>query len=613
MKKEFVLMLIMLAGLPAFTQVLSPVPSRLQKVAASVPNPGDEPVMPLARPDFTVHSDATLEATIGATKYDRQTNRSIQERLYYYPDGKMGAAWIMGQQEPAYNDRGTGYNYFDGASWDAVPLQRLETVRTGWPCYAPRGASGEMIVAHRNATSSLVKMTRSQKGTGAWTFSEIAGPAGSSGIEWPQMITAGTDNLTVHLLAVTGTTETGGQLYQGMDGALVYYRSFDGGETWDKAGEMFPQITASEYYGINGDEYSWGTPHGDTVYFVIGGNWTDTFIMVSYDNGDNWNKIPILSNSMTLVPPNTVTEKFACSDGSLAVEMDKNGVFHVAFGRMFAKGEEDGQKYYPYVDGLVYWNSNMPMLNDSLDPDTLESHGQLLGYVYSNEAGDTVVATPSYGIGLTSYPQITIDENNHLYVMWCGLTVGYVSGDEYNYRHLYLRGSKDQGQSWGEPVDLNGSIIYIYREFVYPCMAKNTSGDALHFIYQTSDQPGSAVADEEIPAHDNTIEYRNVLKSEIIPVGIPSPAGRGGMTVSQNYPNPFTEVSRFEVNMTTSSPVSIRIANMMGQVVRILEAGVLSPGTHTFTLEAAGLAPGVYSYTVTGGEVVYTRRMVIRE
>ena len=255
----------------------------------------------------------------------------------------------------------------------------------------------------------------------------------------------------------------------------------------------------------------------------------------------------------------------------------------------------------------------MPMLNDSLDPDTLESHGQLLGYVYSNEAGDTVVATPSYGIGLTSYPQITIDENNHLYVMWCGLTVGYLSPDEYNYRHLYLRGSMDQGQSWGEPVDLNGSVIYIYREFVYPCMAKNTSSDALHFIYQTADQPGSAVADEEIPAHDNTIEYRNVLKSEIIPVGIPSHQGRDGMTVSQNYPNPFSEVSRFEVNMTTSSPVSIRIANMMGQIVRILDAGVLSPGTHTFVLEAAGLAPGVYSYTVTGGEVVYTRRMVIRE
>jgi hypothetical protein len=532
--------------------------------------------------------------------------------MYYYPDGEIAATWIQGLLDVAYNDRGTGYNYFNGATWGSAPTQRLETFRTGWPSYTPWGANGEMIIAHRNATSPLVKMTRPERGTGAWTSVDIPGPAGSSGLDWPRVITTGPDRMMVHMIVVTGPTGNGGTVYQGLDGALVYYRSLDGGDTWDKAGIILPELTSADYYGFGGDDYAWGTPHGDTIYFVVGGNWEDTFIMSSYDNGASWTKIPILANSMTLVPPNTVTERFACADGSLAVEMDRFGVFHVAFGRMFAKGEADGQKYFLYTEGLVYWNSTMPMLNDSLDLDTLYNNGQLIGYVYPNAAGDTVVQTPGYGVGLTSYPQITIDENDNMYVMWAGLTVGTLSGDGYNFRHLYMKASKTFGQTWGDSVDLHSSFIYSFLEFVYPCMAKTTSDDAVHFIYQSSDQPGSAVADENIPVHDNTIEYRSVLKEDILPLGVKPRQAEAGSPVSQNYPNPFTGTTYVNVKVGSSSSLGLVVSNMMGQVVRDVDLGSYSPGIHKVAIDGRGLTPGVYSYSVRINEAVFPGKMIVK-
>ena len=59
---------------------------------------------------------AVFEDVIGATKYDLQTNSACQNRFYLYPDGSMGGVWTRGMAEPGYDDRGTGYNYYDGSS-----------------------------------------------------------------------------------------------------------------------------------------------------------------------------------------------------------------------------------------------------------------------------------------------------------------------------------------------------------------------------------------------------------------------------------------------------------------------------------------------------------------
>ena len=73
------------------------------------------------------------EDTIGESIYDLQTNASCQNSIYLYDDGTIGAIWTRGMEETtAFEDRGTGYNYFDGSGWQPWPEERIESQRTGW-------------------------------------------------------------------------------------------------------------------------------------------------------------------------------------------------------------------------------------------------------------------------------------------------------------------------------------------------------------------------------------------------------------------------------------------------------------------------------------------------
>ena len=88
------------------------------------------------------------EEIIGNSFYDLQSNGACQNRIYYYPDGTIGAVWTFGLDFPGFTDRGTGYNYFDGNTWNDWPEERIESDRTGWPSYAPLGENGEIVFSH---------------------------------------------------------------------------------------------------------------------------------------------------------------------------------------------------------------------------------------------------------------------------------------------------------------------------------------------------------------------------------------------------------------------------------------------------------------------------------
>jgi hypothetical protein len=552
------------------------------------------------------NSKSAMEDVIGTTYYDMQTNGTIQNRMYVYPDGSMVGTWIRGTMTGS--ERGTGYNYNDGSAWGSPPLARIETRRAGWPSYSPWGANGEIVVAHDDILGLLIN-TRPTRGTGAWTQSVLAGPAGVADISWPRMITSGPTNNYVHILA---TTYSG---YMGLTEsyALLYYRSLDGGATWDQQHVIIPGMDSTQYSGFNGDEYSWGTPHGDTIYFAVSGPWIDTFIMQSNDNGTTWTKIPILSNAYKKISPSiTYVPNFTSSDGAVAVEMDKSGVFHVAFG--IGGGSMDaGTRYITLnANGLVYWNSTMPMVKDSLDLDTLEAHGQLLAAVYNGpNPGDTIVAAPNYRVGLSSFPQISIDDWNNIYFLWSAVAPGNPSPDPFNYRHICGRAKFHDKANMTDIVDFNEGVFYLFYEYVYPSMAKNILNDKLAVIYQTSSQPGSNIVDATIPVHECNIEYREIPGSSFWPTGIEkNPAARLNR-VSQNYPNPANGTTRFNVLLDQPSHVNVVVSNVMGQQVISMDKGLVAAGAHQYTIDTHQLSAGVYFYTVKINGESYTKKMIV--
>ena len=470
----------------------------------------DDPVLPQKIGNPLTQPKATLEEVFGETRYDAQTNATIDNRLIVWPDGSMSAAWTKGQLETAYADRGTGYNYYNGTDWGPAPAGRIETIRTGWPTMDKWNGNGEMIISHTSVTApnnKLVMLTRPVKGTGTWTQGTIANPAGATSMFWPRVMTSGPTNNYVHLLALTAPTGNGGVKYMGMDGCLLYYRSLNGGTTWDKNAIILPGMDSINHDAFSGDQYAWGTPHGDTIYFGVAGPWTDAFIMKSNDNGETWTKIPVLSNAHKKLPAGTTNVMpFYSGDGSIAVEMDHAGVIHMAFGKGGGYMSSGTKYIYVNINGLIYWNSTMPMIQDSLVLDSLEAHGNLLAAVYDGpNPGDTIVAAPSYRVGLSSWPQFTVDAYNNLYCLYGAATPGNPSPDPYNYRHMWTRAKFYGKNTWTDQLDLNDGILYLFSEYAFPNMAKTILNNNLNVIYQTSPQPGSAVQVTTIPVHDNNL------------------------------------------------------------------------------------------------------------
>jgi len=601
MRKIYVLAFILSLSLAVFAQqkraVISP---SLQNRAVLSPKYNGHAELPLNPTNPVVTSKSVNDDIIGDSRYDNQCNGSVSNRIFLWPDNSISAAWMRGTNDASgYGDRGTGYNYSTGTSWGAVPTARIETLRTGWPSLNPWMGNGEIVFAH-NASATLVMNTRPAKGTGTWTQTLApAGPTGVTSLLWPSVMTSGSTHQYVHILAI------GQASYQGMSDALLYYRSLDGGATWDKNGVILPGMTIADGLGYSGDDYNWAAPKGDTIAFVVAGNWEDGYIMKSFDNGSTWTKTVFFNNPYKLAPMSQVVPTFWCPDGSCAITLDKYGKAHVAVGRMRANGDGAAHYYFPGTDGLIYWNETMPVMDTTRlsNLDTLDAHGQLAGYVATNQAGDSIVGFPKYGVGLSSFPKIVIDNYNNVNVYWSGITVGNPDPTPFNYRHIWVR---EWNQGFGTMVDMDADFLYIFQEFVYPSTASKLKNNQVQMICQSSSQPGSNIQDATVPVHDVSYVYRAIPMI----VGVDQHAAQVRNQVGQSSPNPVKGSAHINISLERPAQVTLVVTDLLGQQVMTLNEGMLSSGARMVSFDCSSLKRGFYLLTVNINGEAFTQRII---
>jgi hypothetical protein len=74
--------------------------------------------------------------------------------------------------------------------------------------------------------------------------------------------------------------------------------------------------------------------------------------------------------------------------------------------------------------------------------------------------------------------------------------------------------------------------------------------------------------------------------------------------LKQNYPNPFNPATTISFSLVSTSIVSLRIYNVLGQeVASLMDAEVLDEGEESVEFDAAGLPSGVYYYRLTARPV----------
>jgi hypothetical protein len=619
MKTPFTIVLALGIVISGFSQQRAVVSKELRDKAEKMVYPPLESHFLTANPIPYVSAGVfpPEEVIVGETRYDVQNNATGQNRIYLYDDGTAGVTWTRAMMDPAFTDRGTGYNYFDGNNWGPFPVDRIEIERTGWPSYAPWGENGEIAVAHGN--NALVISTRPQKGTGTWQFSTHPGPQGHEYLIWNRTITSGTDNTRIHTMALTASTVYGGTPYLGLNGALVYSLSTDGGATWDLDNAVLPGMTANEYVGFTSDSYTFAEPRGNVVAFVVGDSWYDCFLMKSTDGGMNFTKTLIWEHPYPFFDPQNPfpTDTFYCVDGSLSCVIDKFNKVHVVFGINRSYSEGTGTYWFPFVDGVGYWNEDMDPFSDNKnalnpynhpDSELIEDYN-LIGWTQDVDGDGEITLIGEIGtyyIGLSSMVQLVYGINHELYLVYSSVTETYHNNIA-NYRHLWARTSPDGGLSWGDFFDLTSDIVHFFDECVYPSCAPYTD-DYIHLVYQSDNEPGVNIWGTGHPVTDNNINVMKVLKDDITGVNRPKGLLRE-IDVSVNFPNPFSATTSIHVNLRQPAELHLEVLNMIGQVVYRNSTSGLA-GMNTLTIDGSELKKGVYFYSVKSGDSVITQKMI---
>jgi len=567
-----------------------------------------------------VDNQRAADIVIGETWYDLQTNGSLLPRMWVYPDGTMAATWTRGMTPTAYTDRGTGYNYYDGSSWGAYPSQRIEPVRTGWPNYQPFGANGEIVCAHTGGTAGLIFSWRENKGTGDWNYFYLVGPAGHEDLLWPRMITTGENHEIIQVFAITAPVANSGSIYEGLDGALLYSRSSDGGVTWEVENELLDGLSSDYSTGFSPDDYTWATPNGNTIAFVVGDDTNDGVVMKSTDGGDNWDRILFFEGAAPFIDATYNLTAYGCPDGASAAVVDDNGKVHVVFGRAVSNVQDGVVYFYFYSDGLVYWNEDMPVLDtvkmgheiipEDWDNTYLAQNGYLVANVQENAAGDTIVGVATYFKSLTSMPQI-VYHDGIIHVFFTMLAVGF-DNTLLNYRHIIGRFTEDEGATWSEYTDYTGDVFHLFSECVYPAAAPQVYDNKYHLIYQSSNQPGLSTALSSTGADHDPIN-NNFVYLPISPVAVDVQENFSKLIeVSQNQPNPAYGMTTIVVNLQERGNIHLTISNILGQTVYETMQESSNLGSNPIRVDVSNFDSGLYIYTVEVGNQKVSNKMMVK-
>jgi hypothetical protein len=298
--------------------------------------------------------------------------------------------------------------------------------------------------------------------------------------------------------------------------------------------------------------------------------------------------------------------------------------------------------WFPYYDGIGYWNENMeapiPEPDDppswvanpaywTLNPDYLYENNQLIGYA-QDVNGDGQIAfegtasSPDFPfanyreLGLSTMPTIAIDGND-IMVAFSSVTETYITADGLrNYRHIWIINSLDLGNTWFDYFyDLQaGNIFHIYDECIYPQFAPNyiySVNNSRNLLYQADNMPGVYLDEDE-----QTEPSTNRLIHNAVPllIGIDEETGttKNAFNVYDAYPNPTQSITQIPVELKHRMDVAIELTNLTGQKVMEIPAKTLQAGSHTLTLDASALGSGVYFYTVKAGNECVTKKLIVK-
>lgn len=632
MKKLFTLLMVLAVATVGYSQVKVSRSTATMKAAKTYIAPRLDAVESLQNVQLAPSMTRT-DGELDYSTYDWQSNHGARTWTTVWPDGTVGFAYTMATTTN-FSDRGTGIGLYKSASDEWIPLGgRIENEKTGFGSMARYGENGLVVAAHTATDLGIYivedkdNMTPNSVGASLYTGSEL--------YTHPAVMTSGPDRKIIHVAAAK-FGEYEGESYE----PIRYWRSSDGGQTWDKECVELPYLTTE--YGINWgtNSYYWMETSADNrLALVINCSWSDGMVIYSDDNGETWErkvfyhhpgpKEQFATDQLGFCYPRWTSCQWGAND-ALCVAYEWNGTNDIA--------TSTSGSYYPGLGGVAFWSDNMPYAGEGYAPNgydptnpmppvTGETFIMDSAYIYndiyaawprwSDQSWDNpayIGYVPclgddnqwedwdeaesfniedftlhgTYNSGVAGFPALCIVPGTGGYDMvavWSCMDEHHTDGASNFYYKLFASYSGDGGLTWSTMVHLTGlyDLEYDYSECVYPQAA--VIGDQLIVAAQLDDETGTFVQSDETDATNNLYQGFTFNLNEIFPdagVSVPEISHNTNMVV---YPNPATD----RLNVTLNQATEIVIYNIMGQVVATKDGKV---GENI--VELSNLSNGVY-------------------
>ena len=82
-------------------------------------------------------------------------------------------------------------------------------------------------------------------------------------------------------------------------------------------------------------------------------------------------------------------------------------------------------------------------------------------------------------------------------------------------------------------------------------------------------------------------------------------------TISNAYPNPFNPSTSFSIELSADSDISIKVFDVMGNLVEVVSEGEFSPGSYAFNWNAESASSGVYFINTVVGNSVSSQKVLL--
>ena len=575
------------------------------------------------------------------TTYDGQTNTAARNLTMNFPDGCVGFAYTIATDSDM-TDRGTNVVIYNPATDEWTSTGGLvENRKTGFGCAARYGQNGVVVVSRDAAalTCGVYIIEDKDNLPAAGTVAPIKEwPKDDRNIHFPAVMCTGPNHDHIHILFTALNYEN----EQGQVSPFFYFRSMDGGQTWDEF--MTIDYLGRDYcprYGSGQDAYFIENKGGNELSIVLNTRRGDGAVLTSKDEGETWERtefyhhpgIDVEFEGMYMYP--RWTSALWGNDGKL----------HVAYSIGGGTGDATSTSYYPGIGAVGYWNSEMPYHGESapefgcdpnnpkpmvpgqpfiidsayLNYDIYEcwwlwsnAHHTMfpeeIGYVTPLDDMEQPLEDPYQATEFNLYDGGWVAEHGHynggvcempvllmapagdmLVAVWISLDDHHTdvgAGGDMTFFKVFTRASFDNGETWTPMRNLTADFVYQYNECVYPQAA--ITDNKLVVAVQMDGEPDSFIIgsggdqDQMDNFYQGLVFDLNDLFGYDAVDEQPIEATAAKMSI---YPNPAVD----QLNVTLSKSADIVIYNIMGQTVRTQE------GRHGINaIDLSGLNAGVY-------------------